>query len=105
MTEPAFDAANFVVQGFVAVHADRDDGARRTSSCDPLDALDNAFRLEAVGREVQNGETRPSAEDGVEDLVDVAPKKDFATGEIDPVDVGILTNQRDDLVRRQLVGR
>ena len=33
------------------------------------------------------------------------PQEDLAAGEIDPVDVRVLANERDDLVRRQLVGR
>ena len=50
-------------------------------------------------------QARPAGHDGVEDVVDVAAKEDLAAGEIDPVDVRVLPHERDDLVRRQLVGR
>ena len=54
---------------------------------------------------MKNGQARPAGHDGVEDVVDVASKEDLAAGEIDPVDVRVLSHERNDLAGRELVGR
>ncbi len=42
---------------------------------------------------------------GLEDVVDVRPEEDLAAGQVDPVDIGVLSHERDDFLRRQFVGR
>ncbi len=94
-TEAAFDAADLVVQRLVAVDADGDDRARRTSSGNPFDAADDAVGLKAVGRESEESRAatiRVTIASKI--VVDVAPQKDFAAREIDPVDVRVLPNER-----------
>ena len=59
--ESALDAADLVVQRFVAVEADGDDRLRRPAAGDPFDARDDAVGQEPVGREMQEREPAPAA--------------------------------------------
>ena len=103
--EPALHPANLVVERFVAVDAHGHDRACQLASRNALGGRNDAIGLEAVGRKVEQREPRPSAENGIEYLVNVAAQEDLAAGQVDPVDVRVLAHECDDLRRRQLVGR
>ena len=102
--EPALDAANLVVRLLVAVKADRHDGPRRPAPGDARDAARDAIGQETVGREMEEREAPPTGHDGIEHLVDILAQKDFASRQVDPRDVGVLTNEGADFIGREFVG-
>jgi hypothetical protein len=103
--EPPFDSANVVVQPLVAIDADGHNRLAGSSPGDAPNGLHDAVGEKSVGRKVQQLQATPARDHGLEDVVDVRPQKNLAAGQIHPGNRWVPPDERDDLIRGELVGR
>ena len=101
--EAAFDAAQFVVQRFITVHAHGDDDLRVALSCNTRRRPGDRVGEKAVGRKVQDDEPLPGSDDAFENLADVLAQEDLAAGQVEPRDLAIAIDEVEDFLGGQLV--
>ncbi len=103
LSPAAFFTADKIVDGLVAVHADRNDKFLRTEGEDLFDSGNDPIRKVTVRGKVDHNQVFALAKRGPDDVCKIFSKPDLSAREVDPVESIRLPEELLDLIRRQLI--